>query len=140
MRTPGRTHFCALHQTRNAPASPAPATSAAAGAETSQHADGSSRRDFLIGAGAAGTVTALVASTQALAAGLAGDLPPGEPATVLAAVTETPIGPRWWPSRWGADDEAGASNWITPAKVLAAAQLIRTGRMYEMGRVAQHEM
>jgi len=48
---------------------------------------------------------------------------------------ETPIGPRWWPSRWGPQDEAGASNWITPAKVLEAARLIRTGKIYELGRV-----
>jgi hypothetical protein len=40
----------------------------------------------------------------------------------------------WWPSRWGAGDEAGASNWITPEKVLDSARWIRDGRIYRMGR------
>ncbi len=53
---------------------------------------------------------------------------------------ETPIGPPWWPSPWGADDEAGASNWITPAKVMDAAQLIQTGEVYELGRVYEAGM
>lgn len=53
---------------------------------------------------------------------------------------DTPIGPPWWPSRWGAEDEAGASNWITPEKVLAATKLIRTGKIYELGRVAEGAM
>ena len=26
---------------------------------------------------------------------------------------ETPIGPRWWPSEWGADDQRGAANRLT---------------------------
>jgi kynurenine formamidase len=55
------------------------------------------------------------------------------------ATGDTPIGPKWWPSRWGPQDEAGASNWITPAKVLEAARLIKTGKIYEMGRLYQTE-
>jgi kynurenine formamidase len=53
---------------------------------------------------------------------------------------DTPIGPKWWPSRWGAQDEAGASNWITPEKVLAAAKLIKTGKIYRIGRVYESKM
>jgi kynurenine formamidase len=56
------------------------------------------------------------------------------------AAGETPIGPKWWPSRWGPQDEAGASNWITPAKVLEAARLIKTGKIYELGRVYEAAM
>ena len=56
------------------------------------------------------------------------------------ATGDTPIGPKWWPSRWGPQDEAGASNWITPAKVLEAARLIKTGKIYDIGRVYQAEM
>ena len=56
------------------------------------------------------------------------------------AAGDTPIGPKWWPSRWGDKDEAGGSNWITPAKVLEAAKLIKTGKIYEIGRVYQAEM
>ena len=31
--------------------------------------------------------------------------------------------PQWWPSPWGADDQRGALNRLTPAKVLEAAAL-----------------
>ena len=54
--------------------------------------------------------------------------------------SETPIGPQWWPSRWGADDELGASNWITPDKVLGAAKLIKTGHIYDLGHPYEAEM
>lgn len=37
------------------------------------------------------------------------------------------------PSRWGADDEIGSANLVTPQSVLAAAQLIRTGKTYSLG-------
>ena len=46
----------------------------------------------------------------------------------------------WWPSKWGADDEAGATNWITPDAVMEAAELIETGQIYELGRVYEHGM
>ena len=41
---------------------------------------------------------------------------------------ETPIGERWWPSEFGADDQRGATNRITPKTVVQAAQLIKEGR------------
>ena len=41
----------------------------------------------------------------------------------------------WYPSEWGADDERGAANRITPAKVLEMKELITAGRIYELGRV-----
>ena len=44
------------------------------------------------------------------------------------------------PSVWGVDDEAGASNHITPAKVLDAVSLITTGQVYELGRVYEQGM
>src|SRR5262249_22676903 len=53
---------------------------------------------------------------------------------------ETPIGPKWWPSEWGADDERGAANRLTPERALAAAKLIRTGKVYSLGRVYEHGM
>jgi kynurenine formamidase len=37
-------------------------------------------------------------------------------------------------SEWGPDDERGAANRITSQKVLEAAQLIKEGRIYELGR------
>jgi kynurenine formamidase len=51
-----------------------------------------------------------------------------------AVAAQTPAGPRWWPSEWGPDDERGAVNRLTPAKVLEAAALIETGRIFELGR------
>jgi kynurenine formamidase len=47
---------------------------------------------------------------------------------------------KWWPSPWGAEDEAGASNWITPEKVRAAIELIEAGKIYELGRVYESGM
>lgn len=47
----------------------------------------------------------------------------------------------WWPnSQWGAGDQAGASNWITPEKILQAMSLVRTGKTYEMGQVYEQGM
>ena len=37
------------------------------------------------------------------------------------------------PSRWGADDEIGNANLITAESVLAASQLVRTGKTYSLG-------
>jgi kynurenine formamidase len=41
---------------------------------------------------------------------------------------------RFYPSLWGADDQRGAANRITPAKVLEARNLITRGAVYELGR------
>jgi hypothetical protein len=40
---------------------------------------------------------------------------------------------KWWPSKWGPDDQAGASNHITPAKVLDASKWIKDGKIYKLG-------
>ena len=42
--------------------------------------------------------------------------------------------------KWGADDEAGASNHITPAKVLDASKWIRDGKVYKLGRTYEQGM
>jgi kynurenine formamidase len=52
----------------------------------------------------------------------------------------TPIGPRWWPSEWGADDQRGAANRLIAKKVLEAKELIREGKTYQLGRVYEHGM
>jgi kynurenine formamidase len=54
--------------------------------------------------------------------------------------SETPIGSRWWPSKWGADDQRGAANLMTPAKVLEASRLITRGKVYSLGRVYERDM
>src|SRR5688572_25455351 len=47
---------------------------------------------------------------------------------------------RWYPSRWGADDQRGAANRITPAKVLEATRLVTQGTVYQLGRVYEAGM
>ncbi len=47
---------------------------------------------------------------------------------------------KWWPSEWGVDDQLGALNRLTPEKVLAAASLIKEGKIYDMGRVFEEDM
>jgi kynurenine formamidase len=53
---------------------------------------------------------------------------------------DTPIGPKWWPSEWGADDQKGAANRITPERVKGAAGLIWEGKIYQLGRLYEHGM
>jgi kynurenine formamidase len=47
---------------------------------------------------------------------------------------------RWYPSRWGADDQRGAANRLTPAKVLEAKNAITQGVVYQLGRVYEAGM
>src|SRR5260221_6097236 len=44
------------------------------------------------------------------------------------------------PSKWGAADQRGAGNLITPASVLKASRLIRTGEVIELGQVLSSSM
>ncbi|MCI0377175.1 MAG: cyclase family protein [Gemmataceae bacterium] len=53
---------------------------------------------------------------------------------------QTPIGPVWWPSPWGAKDERGAANRLTAERVKSAASLIRDGKIYQLGRLYEHGM
>lgn len=57
---------------------------------------------------------------------------------VAAAGAEPPA--RWWPSPWGPEDQRGALNRLTPAKVLEAARLIEHGRVYDMTHVYEEDM
>jgi len=41
----------------------------------------------------------------------------------------------WYPSRYGADDQAGALNEIAPADVVAAAGLVRAGHVHDLAHV-----
>src|SRR5215813_12940649 len=46
----------------------------------------------------------------------------------------------WWPSRYGAEDEAGALNEITPGKVLGAIGLVRQGLVYDLAHVLHQDI
>lgn len=86
------------------------------------------RRNFMKTAGAVGGVAAgAIAGKFALA-------------PISGAQAQIPAAERWWPSRWGPLDEAGASNWITPEKVLDAAKWIRDGKVYKIGRTYEAGM
>jgi len=40
----------------------------------------------------------------------------------------------WWPHPiWGQGDQIGASNWITPEKVVESFSLVKTGKIYDLG-------
>jgi len=91
------------------------------------------RRDFLKSAagtaGAAAAVATGVGATQVAQAQSLKD-------TQLAQAAPAPF----WPSRWGADDQAGGSNWITPDKVKDAVKWIKDGKIYKIGRVYESTM
>jgi kynurenine formamidase len=47
----------------------------------------------------------------------------------------------WWPHPiWGANDQAGGSNWITPEKIVKALSLVKSGKVYELGHVYERGM
>ena len=50
-------------------------------------------------------------------------------ATAAVAQAQAP----WYPSKWGADDQIGAANYLTPAVALEAAKLVKTGKTYSLG-------
>jgi hypothetical protein len=57
------------------------------------------------------------------AEGLAQQAPPGN----------NPVDQKWWPSEFGANDQAGATNWITPESRIAAAKLVKRGVVATLG-------
>ncbi len=53
--------------------------------------------------------------------------------TALAASAQATQTAPWYPSKWGAKDEIGAANYLTPALALQAARLVKTGKVYSLG-------
>jgi len=92
----------------------------------------SDRRDFLKTAGLS-------------VAGLAGGATHGSWSVVSTAQAQTAQVPRlaeqkWWPSKWGEGDEAGATNHCTPAKVLDSVKHIKDGKIYKLARNYEQAM
>lgn len=87
-----------------------------------------SRREFV----KSGFVTGMAAGMAA--GGVAGS---AEDAEAQTQTFNNPLAGRWWPSPFGAQDVRGANNRITPQKVLEAARLIKTGKIYQLGRVLE---
>jgi kynurenine formamidase len=93
---------------------------------TEQEGHEVSRRDFV----KTGFVTG-VAAGMAVAQATGGATP------AQAQTFANPLATQWWPGPWGPQDEQGAGRRITPAKVLEAAKLIKTGKVYPLGRVLE---
>jgi kynurenine formamidase len=55
--------------------------------------------------------------------------------TPQASAGAVDTGKRWWPSRFGSEDEHGMLNYVTEAKRLEALDLVRHGQLYDLGRV-----
>ncbi len=53
---------------------------------------------------------------------------------------QTPVGPPWWPSQWGPNDQRGAANRITEERIVKAARLITQGNVYQLGRTYEAGM
>jgi TAT (twin-arginine translocation) pathway signal sequence len=84
------------------------------------------RRSFLKTAGIAGAAGAVAGAAHGkfgLAPIASAQAQPAAPPKLTAE--------KWWPSKWGPEDEAGASNHITPAKVLDAIKWVRDGKVYK---------
>jgi kynurenine formamidase len=56
-------------------------------------------------------------------------------AALALAWTTEPVDAQqdWTKSKWGPTDEIGAANYITPELVVKAAQLVKTGKTYQLG-------
>lgn len=52
---------------------------------------------------------------------------------VLGLLSVPAIGQDWTKSKWGANDEIGAANYMTPELIVKAAQLVKTGKTYALG-------
>lgn len=49
------------------------------------------------------------------------------------AATSAHAEEQWWPSKYGAEDELGAFNLLTPELALKGASLVKTGKTYRLG-------
>jgi kynurenine formamidase len=87
-----------------------------------------SRRGFLQGGFVAGVAAGMVAGGTLAATHQQAH---AQPAT-------NPFGRNWWPSPFGPADEVGASQRVTPAKVMEATRLIKRGKIYQLGRMLEH--
>ena len=68
----------------------------------------------------AGVSTLALAGTLLLGAG-------------AATAENNPVDENWWPSEFGADDQAGATGYITPEKRVEAAKLVTQGKVATLG-------
>lgn len=55
------------------------------------------------------------------------------PLAAQAQQQQPAAGANWYPSRYGANDQIGAMNLLTPQKVLEAVRLVQRGQVYALG-------
>ncbi|HEX6225873.1 MAG TPA: cyclase family protein [Chryseolinea sp.] len=61
--------------------------------------------------------------------------------SILSSQAQTREKGPWWPHPlWGAGDQAGGSNWITPEKIVKAFSLVKEGKVFELGHVYERDM
>jgi kynurenine formamidase len=53
--------------------------------------------------------------------------------TLAAGLGNAQAEDKWYPSKWGADDQLGSFNMNGPERTLEAAKLIKTGKTYRLG-------
>ncbi|MDV3292751.1 MAG: cyclase family protein [Nitrososphaerales archaeon] len=46
----------------------------------------------------------------------------------------------WFPSKWGASDELGTLNTLTPEKLLSSLKIVKRGKVYSLGHLIHNEM
>jgi len=83
---------------------------------------------------AVGSLAGALLGLPPIAAQVAGGIGVVGAAQAQPAPNAAAIAP-WWPSKWGKDDQIGATNLVTPAKILDALRLVKTGKVYEMSHL-----
>jgi len=60
--------------------------------------------------------------------------------TCRAGEGEGLIPEKWWPSKWGPDDERGANNLITSEVIMSALKIPKTGQVYKLTKPYTNHM
>ena len=61
-------------------------------------------------------------------------------AMVIASWSGASLSDECTPSKWGADDQLGAANYLTPERVLLATKLVKKGESHGLGIVIDPNM
>ena len=61
-------------------------------------------------------------------------------AMLIASWSSASLGDECAPSKWGADDQLGAANYLTPERVLLATKLVKKGESHGLGIVIDPNM
>lgn len=104
---------------------------------SSDDAPSPSRRKFIKTAAVASGATA----AAVIGEGVMHELDLVRPAHAAeGGIAGTPVADKWWPSQWGENDQVGATNHMSPEVTLDASSLIKTGKVYSLGRVYEYGM